>query len=490
MSHNEEEREVAGKTAEVSGGNTTPPGLKFQPVNARAALLLMLIAVGCFHAAYTPARSGLLGWLLAGYVICLTQLARLRTTRQSFYCGLVVGFCCFGPQLECFWRIFGSGAVALWSILALWIGLFVALTHRALDRWGPKRAAILLPFLWTGLEYFRSELYYLRFSWLNVGYAFAETSLVPLKMLGVYGIGFALAALAGCVLALSKWRLLAVCLVAGGLSRWLASTPSTTPKPDLHIAGVQLEFPDADDIRKALDRTVATHTNVDLLVLSEYSLDGKPTDALKEWCRANRKFLIVGGKDSAPDQQFYNTAFVLGRNGEIVFKQVKSVPIQFFKDGLPALEQRLWESPWGRIGICICYDLSYTRVADRLVRQGAQLLIVPTMDVEGWGRHQHDLHARVAPVRAEEYGLPIFRLASSGVSQGVNRLGRVLASAPFPGAGEVIAFNAALPERGGSLPLDRRLASLCVGITGLYALWLAVGMGRRKPAGNRQTVTP
>ena len=46
------------------------------------------------------------------------------------------------------------------------------------------------------------------------------------------------------------------------------------------------------------------------------------------------------------------------------------------------------------------------------------------MDVADWGRHQHELHARVAPVRAAEYGIPIFRLASSGISQGVNRPGR------------------------------------------------------------------
>ena len=89
-----------------------------------------------------------------------------------------------------------------------------------------------------------------------------------------------------------------------------------------------------------------------------------------------------------------------------------------FKDGLPAPEQKVWDSPWGKIGICICYDLSYTRVTDALVRQGAQMLIVPTMDVETWGQHQHELHARIAPVRAAEYGILIFRVASSGISQG------------------------------------------------------------------------
>lgn len=461
--------------------------LNFKPVSGWAAGLLSLGATACFHAAYTPPRAGLRALLMVGYVLCLAQLARLRTTRQSFYAGLAVGFVCCAPQLECFWRIFGLGAIALWGILAVWIACFVALTHRALELWGPKRVALLLPFLWTGLEYFRSELYYLRFSWLNVGYAFAELPIIPLKTLGVFGTGFAVAAFAGCALALSKWRLAVACLAACGLTFLLLPTPEALPEPNLKIAGIQLEFPDASDIRKALDRIVVTHTNVDLVVLSEYTLDSEPTDTLKDWCRANQKHLIVGGKDSAPDNGFYNTVFVISPGGKIVFKQGKSVPIQFFKDGLRAPQQDVWESPWGRIGICICYDLSYTRVTDGLVRRGAQMLIVPTMDVEDWGRRQHELHARVAPVRAAEYGLPIFRLASSGISQGVNRFGRVQASAPFPGAGEIISFEASLSKGGGSLPLDRWLAPLCVGVSGSYAIWLAMRVFRRSRIHSTET---
>ena len=140
------------------------------------------------------------------------------------------------------------------------------------------------------------------------------------------------------------------------------------------------------------------------------------------------------------------------------------MPIQFFHDGLPATEQRLWNSPWGKIGICVCYDLSYTRVTDELVRQGAQMLIVPTMDVEYWGRHQHELHSRVAPVRAAEYGIPIFRLCSSGISQAVTGAGVVIAQRPMPGTGSFIAAELHLPARGW-LPLYRYLAPICVGIT-------------------------
>ncbi|HEX3889783.1 MAG TPA: carbon-nitrogen hydrolase family protein, partial [Verrucomicrobiae bacterium] len=182
------------------------------------------------------------------------------------------------------------------------------------------------------------------------------------------------------------------------------------------------------------------------------------------WCREHSKFLIVGGKDFISTNKYYNTAFVVGTNGEIVFKQAKSVPIQFFDDGLPAKKQEIWNSPFGKIGICICYDLSYTRVTDKLVEQGAQLLIVPTMDVSEWGKHEHELHSRVAPVRAAEYGIPIFRLASSGISQAVSGSGSVVAKTDFDKPAEILSAQLHLPSRG-SLPLDRFLAPICTVIT-------------------------
>jgi predicted amidohydrolase len=216
-----------------------------------------------------------------------------------------------------------------------------------------------------------------------------------------------------------------------------------------------------------------------LFVLSEYTFNGPVPERIKTWCRQHQRYLIVGGEDPAPNGNYYDTAFVVGTNGEVIFKQAKSVPIQFFKDGLPAPEQKLWESPWGKIGICICYDLSYTRVTDRLIRLGAQAIIVPTMDVSDWGRHEHELHARIAPVRATEYGIPIFRLASSGISQSVDSMGYVIASAPFPGEAAIIKSVLTF-RKPGSLPLDRVIAPISVFVTVATIGCLAFTLLRRK----------
>ncbi len=454
--------------------------METKPLSLAKGFLYLLAAVASFTLAYS---FNALSFLIVVYLYCLISLARVETGRQAFYFGLAVGMLAYPIQLICFYTIFGPAAIALWFVLAFWLGLFVMLSRLCLVNFKLPWAAMLIPFLWTGLEYFRSELYCLRFSWLNVGYAFSSWPIVRFETYGMYFIGFLLVFYRALFLAFDKLTAIVLFIVSliFVVGFWLPSLATSRSKPSttIRVAGIQLEFQDTETIMTALDTLVEKNPNAELLVLSEYTLGGLPPQEMKNWCRDHQKFLIVGGKEDAPNNDFYNTAFVISTNGEVVFKQAKSVPIQFFKDGLPAPEQKLWESPWGKIGICICYDLSYTRVTDELVRQGAQMLIVPTMDVADWGRRQHELHARVAPVRAAEYGIPIFRLASSGISQGVNEFGWVRATAPFPGDGEMIFFGANL-DRKGSLPLDRILAPFCVFVSVLVIIVLTAQSLRRK----------
>ncbi len=451
-----------------------------EPLNWQKSWLWLALAVGCFHAAYTSIKHPAAGFLVFGYALGLVKLTNQPNVRRAFYFGLATGFLCYAPQLFFFWRIFSVAAVVLWLVLAFWVGLFTAIICGCIRRWGQAKALWLIPMVWTGIEYFRSELYYLKFSWLNIGYA------LPTSFFGIYGSGFLIFSLtamlflfghkaAGRLVKIMTPFELAILLVLVSVLTAMFWTGSINPvqKSMLNLVGIQMEFPPTGILPKALNKALIKSPDAQIFVLSEYTLDGPVPDSLKDWCREHERFLVVGGKDPAGTKNFYDTVFVIGTNGDIVFKQAKSVPIQFFRDGLPAPEQKVWNSPWGRIGICICYDLSYTRVTDELVRQGAQLLIVPTMDVEFWGRHQHELHSRVAPVRAAEYGLPIFRVASSGISQAVTGGGRVVAQTPMPGNGAILAASLRLPMRG-SLPLDRWLAPICTGTTGLVLAGLLI----------------
>src|ERR1035437_10125877 len=451
-----------------------------KPLGWGKSFLWLALAVACFHAAYTSIKFPAAGLLIFGYAIGLVRLTDQPSVRRAFYFGLATGFLCYAPQLFFFWRIFGPAAIALWTVLAFWIGLFAAIVCGSIRRWGKVKAAWLIPVVWTGIEYFRSELYYLKFSWLNIGYALpAQLSGFGAYHIGIYGVGFLLFVIVAaypCKYLLKikplEWFVVLTILIII-LTFLFPVDYKSAGHPSPSIVGVQMEFPSPGVLPKALDKALAKNPDAQIFVLSEYTLDGPVPASLKQWCREHSRFLVVGGKDPVDADNFYDTAFVVSTNGEIVFKQAKSVPIQFFKDGLPAPIQEVWNSPWGKIGIGICYGLSYTRVTDRLVKLGAQLLIVPTMDVEDWGRHQHELHARVAPVRAAEYGIPIFRLASSGISQAVSWNGNVVAKTSFPGSLDILSATLRLPVRG-SLPLDRFLAPVCVGITAVVLLTLLV----------------
>ncbi len=250
--------------------------------------------------------------------------------------------------------------------------------------------------------------------------------------------------------------------------------PAATTSQTLRVAGVQLEGAPTKNILQALDGLIAKHPDADLLVLSEYTFFGPVPGEIKDWCREHKKYLIVGGTDPVSAHEYYDTAFAIGPDGTTVFKQAKSVPVQFFGDGLPAKEQRVWDSPWGKIGIGICYDASYRVVVDELIRQGAQLLIFPTMDVESWGGQEHRLNGLVGPVRAAEYQVPLFRLASSGISEAINPDGSVQSRAGYPGRGEAIAAEFKLPAKG-RLPLDHWLAPVCSVVAGVLLVWCVVG---------------
>lgn len=501
---------------------THSPSLRAVP-----ATLLTLASVAAFQAAFQiPA----LGWLVLGYLGSLWELRRLATPRQAFYTGTAIGLGVYVPQMFFLWSIFRGAALPLWAILALFHGAFLLMLNRVDARWGGRAAAWLMPVLWCGLEHLRSEVWWLRFAWFTAGSCW-PVALEPKAphRLGVYGLGFALSWVAAQGLGWlretdpGRRRRAALGLVAGGAvllgaAVWPPHRGYGAQDRRLPVAGIQFEFPALPELLQGLDGLIQAHPEAELLMVSEYTLEGPPTQALKNWCRKNRKWLVVGGKQAIesttpaatagettrgtggaetapapsllstpalpwqrsgpPKERFHNTAFVIGTNGQVVFQQAKSRPIQFFDDGEPAPSQAVWESPWGRLGIAICYDASYRQVMDALIRQGAVGLLIPTMDVEHWGAHEHGLNARMAVLRAAEYGVPIFRVASSGISQLIDQDGRESATAPFPGQGETLAGTLELRSSEGSIPPDAWLAPACMVATGVVLLGLGIGAWR------------
>ena len=427
----------------------------------------MFVAIGLFSLGYAvPIVSAP---CMIGFAYVLAILSSKGSARIAFYGGLLIGTSLAAIKLTFMASIFGAPAGVLWMILGVWSALFL-LAESVTNRRAGRHSLWLVAVLWIGFEYFRSELYYLRFSWVTPGLALVGSPWERLLLGGQY-LASGLLVLAG--YGLYRAPKAGVAIACSLLLLTPAIPVSETPgQQEISIAGIQLEHPDDQTLINSLGRLREAAPLADILVLSEYTLDGPVPDAILQWCDDHDSYLIVGGKDELDYGNFYNTAFVVDPNGVIVHRQGKSVPIQFFIDGLPAPSQDVWDSPFGKVGLPICYDLSYTRVVDRYLTSGTNLIINPTMDSIGWGEAQHKLHSRIPRCRALEYRVPIFRLASSGISLAVSGGGKTLSYGAFPGQGDIVQATLSVP-RTGHRSIASWLGPLCTTIAGMWISYLS-----------------
>ena len=178
----------AANSATTKAIPSDPPRLRLI-----AGAALATASAVAFHTAFlVPA----LFPLVIVQLSCLFALRRLATPRQAFYLGLMAGMGVYPVQMGFLWSIFGAAALPLWLILAVFYGLFVLALQRVEFHWGSPWTLTLAPVLWCGIEYFRSEVWWLRFSWFTSGTCIPSDALGLLRVFGVYGSGM-LAALAG-----------------------------------------------------------------------------------------------------------------------------------------------------------------------------------------------------------------------------------------------------------------------------------------------------
>jgi 5-aminopentanamidase len=137
----------------------------------------------------------------------------------------------------------------------------------------------------------------------------------------------------------------------------------------------------------------AVAAGADLVVLPELCTSGyvfesaeearsaalRPEDVAADWGDVGA--VVVGGfAELAPDGTLYNSAAVIAPGGDIlgVYRKTHLWDREslFFEPGPqfpPVVETQL-----GRIGVCVCYDLSFPEVPRGLALAGADLIAIPT----------------------------------------------------------------------------------------------------------------
>lgn len=96
--------------------------------------------------------------------------------------------------------ISAAGYVPLVLYLAIYPGLFVLLLSRLHGRFPRVPLAVLVPIVWTGLEWIRGEVVWDGYAWFLLGHPLIDTPLVVFgPIVGAYGVGAWLAAAIGIV---------------------------------------------------------------------------------------------------------------------------------------------------------------------------------------------------------------------------------------------------------------------------------------------------
>jgi len=167
--------------------------------------------------------------------------------------------------------------------------------------------------------------------------------------------------------------------------------------------------------------------------------------ALRKLAAETGAWLLVGSLAvKLSEEQVANRSYLLNGHGEIVAFYDK---IHMFDVTLPSGESYresatfvpgkravVAETPWGRIGLTVCYDLRFAALYRALAEAGAEILTVPSAFTRTTGRaHWHVL----LRARAIETGCFVIAPAQTGThDQGRQTYGHSLIVAPW---GEVLA---------------------------------------------------
>ena len=98
-------------------------------------------------------------------------------------------------------------------------------------------------------------------------------------------------------------------------------------------------------------------------------------------------FIVGGSIPELCDNKIYNTSYVYDNNGKQIAKHRKAHlfdidikgKIRFFEsEYLTAGDEiTVFNSPFGIMGLCICFDFRFPEVASAMAKKGAVLIIVP-----------------------------------------------------------------------------------------------------------------
>lgn len=124
---------------------------------------------------------------------------------------------------------------------------------------------------------------------------------------------------------------------------------------------------------------------------------------------------------------FYNAAILFSPDGKIAgeYNAIQAPPFRriFEKTGK---EYKVLETPFGKLGILLCYEDTNPRIANLAVQKGADILIALSNPGHFTSTHLPYYHLMQDRLRAIESRKPVVRVSANGYSAYVDSKGRLL----------------------------------------------------------------
>jgi apolipoprotein N-acyltransferase len=151
----------------------------------------------------------------------------------------------------------------------------------------------------------------------------------------------------------------------------------------------------------------------------------------KRIAKEEKIYLLMGlivVTENYPDVYGQNKEIFIDPNGEVLWKYLKSYPViggetVIAGDGIiPSVE-----TPYGKIGSAICFDMDHISFIQQTGRKGIDIFLVPAIDWKGID----PFHTNMVSFRALENGFSVVRCCTEGLSAAFDYLGRTISVSDY-----------------------------------------------------------
>ncbi len=251
--------------------------------------------------------------------------------------------------------------------------------------------------------------------------------------------------------------MLAALVVWTGLSLALFRMP-TTPT----VGAAALHY-DAGVPWSGVDRFTeltrqAAQEGAQIVVWPEVAIQGDPqvtnTAAFRQLAAETGAYLNLGYAVEVTERLWRNETTVLAPDGQFLGVYGKDHPVVFAGEtSMTRGTYPVYETPLGRIGTIICYDLDFTNTTRRVARNGAQLILVPSHDWPAIATKHYThlvfraIENRVSMVKADNSGNdsviidPYGRIIAAAITPGGDSSGQVVIADVPLGSGDSLAVR-------------------------------------------------